>query len=407
MASYGHQASTSTSSSLHGSATSIACQNTLYSCSQASLDGFTYCLDHISEDRNAPYRPCTFVFTNGKRCATNVIKGERRDGLCPDHAKRSALCKMKTLRKRQPPESLETLMDDLQRFNEPGKDPSVTGSFNLVEKLSLHSGSQKMIDYASESDSEEEMPTAEHTVRQEDDSDAESIDSDEDDPLRHAGVYTPEEVVLLTRDKLIKLQALYLDQFKRLHHQLKCARRRYLNGTKKEKETGVANAPYPDTPAERRAFAKLRCLRRFQRHRGVEALLHHQLQEKRLQVTQGVNYRPPPVPKCTFVDCGVKCTNAALPLTKHCTKHVLNDSSQMLFRSCGAIVHDNECREPVINFSEDTRCVYHTMMPSMPPPPLKDQVQMVDSPIIHVDDEVVTQVKMEVQEDPNDYHTPS
>jgi len=67
----------------------------------------------------------------------------------------------------------------------------------------------------------------------------------------------------------------------------------------------------------------------------------------------------------------------------HANEDVLNvlffwflwqDSSQMLFRSCGAIVHDNECREPVINFSEDTRCVYHTMMPSMPPPPLKDQV---------------------------------
>lgn len=56
--------------------------------------------------------------------------------------------------------------------------------------------------------------------------------------VRHAGVYTPEEVVLVTRDKLIKLQALYLDQFKRLHHQLKCARRRYLNGVKKEKENG-------------------------------------------------------------------------------------------------------------------------------------------------------------------------
>ena len=101
----------------------------------------------------------------------------------------------------------------------------------------------------------------------------------------------------------------------------------------------------------------------------------------------------------------------------------------MLFRSCGAVVHDNECREPVINFSEDTRCVYHTMMPSMPPPPLKDQVvahisflvfvfdfiglflnkkvHMVDSPIINVDDEVVPQVKMEVQEDPIDNHSPS
>lgn len=37
----------------------------------------------------------------------------------------------------------------------------------------------------------------------------------------------------------------------------------------------------------------------------------------------------------------------------------------MLFRPCGAIVHDNECREPVINFGEDTRCVYHTMMPPL------------------------------------------
>lgn len=41
----------------------------------------------------------------------------------------------------------------------------------------------------------------------------------------------------------------------------------------------------------------------------------------------------------------------------------VQDSSQMLFRPCGAVYHDNECREPVINFSEDTRCVLHTMMP--------------------------------------------
>ena len=51
----------------------------------------------------------------------------------------------------------------------------------------------------------------------------------------------------------------------------------------------VASAPYPDTPSERRAVAKLRSLRRFQRHRGSEALLHHQLQEKRLQVNYTFN----------------------------------------------------------------------------------------------------------------------
>ena len=43
---------------------------------------------------------------------------------------------------------------------------------------------------------------------------------------------------MTTRDKLVKLQTLYVDQFKRLHHQLKDARRRYLNGCKKEKESG-------------------------------------------------------------------------------------------------------------------------------------------------------------------------
>lgn len=77
----------------------------------------------------------------------------------------------------------------------------------------------------------------------------------------------------------------------------------------------------------------------------------------------------------------------------------------MLFRPCGALVHDNECREPVINFSENTRCVYHTMMP---PLLLVEQVLVcflviigclllnvfymqdipVASPLISVDDEI-------------------
>ena len=92
---------------------------------------------------------------------------------------------MKTLRKRQPPESLETLIDDLQHYSEAGNEEKATGTLNLIEKLSLNASTQKLQDYASESDSEDELPTAEQTMRQEDDSDAESIDSDQDDPLRY------------------------------------------------------------------------------------------------------------------------------------------------------------------------------------------------------------------------------
>ena len=53
---------------------------------------------------------------------------------------------------------------------------------------------------------------------------------------RHAGVYTSEEVALITRDKLIRLQSLYIDQFKRLQHLLKEKRRRYLHTVRAERE---------------------------------------------------------------------------------------------------------------------------------------------------------------------------
>jgi hypothetical protein len=53
---------------------------------------------------------------------------------------------------------------------------------------------------------------------------------------RHAGVYTAEEVALIMRDKLIRLQSLYIDQFKRLQHVMKEKRRKYLQTTKQERE---------------------------------------------------------------------------------------------------------------------------------------------------------------------------
>lgn len=55
--------------------------------------------------------------------------------------------------------------------------------------------------------------------------------------FRHAGVYTAEEVALITREKLIRLQSLYIDQFKRLQHLLKEKKRRYLHNRKVEHET--------------------------------------------------------------------------------------------------------------------------------------------------------------------------
>ena len=70
--------------------------------------------------------------------------------------------------------------------------------------------------------------TVEESYRGDGDSDAESVDSDLEDPLKHAGAFSAEEVIRNMRDKLIRLQKLYIDQFQRLQYQLREERRRYV-----------------------------------------------------------------------------------------------------------------------------------------------------------------------------------
>lgn len=51
-----------------------------YECSQLTLDGYNYCSRHILEDKNAPFRQCSFVYTsNGKRCHLPAPKGDKKE----------------------------------------------------------------------------------------------------------------------------------------------------------------------------------------------------------------------------------------------------------------------------------------------------------------------------------------
>lgn len=51
-----------------------------YECTQLTLDGYNYCLRHILDDKNAPFRQCSFVYTsNGKRCYLPAPKGEKKE----------------------------------------------------------------------------------------------------------------------------------------------------------------------------------------------------------------------------------------------------------------------------------------------------------------------------------------
>ena len=59
---------------------------------------------------------------------------------------------------------------------------------------------------------------------------------------RYADVLTEEEATRITRDKLIRLQSLYIDQFKWLNHVLRERRRKYLADRKLELESAHTDA---------------------------------------------------------------------------------------------------------------------------------------------------------------------
>ncbi|XP_047101119.1 serine/arginine repetitive matrix protein 2-like isoform X1 [Schistocerca piceifrons] len=183
------------------------------------------------------------------------------------------------------------------------------------------------------------------------------------DLLHHAGVYTAEEAALLARDKLVRQQALYIQQFSRLQHLLREGRRRYLHELKLERqaeadaakerqlaaeageensertglsERGSTSDAVPGrssgrgTPQRSRydAEEKLRATWRYHRHRGVCAVLRRKSWERRADTPA------PPGPRCIHTEGGVRCSERCLPASKYCLKHILNDPNQMLYVPC-------------------------------------------------------------------------
>lgn len=327
-------------------------------CSQPRLDGLDFCIKHVLEDKNAPYRQCNYVSNkNCKRCPNAAPKPEKKDGVtfCAEHAHRNAQAQM---RKPSSGPSAEVLLSQLSGYNRAGFGPQ-----------DAHNEANRLLVEDTWSEEEQEPVVLDQVWRGDLDSEADSLDSDHDDPLKHAGVYTAEEVALITREKLIRLQSLYIDQFKRLQHLLKEKKRRYLHTRKIEHETigsSLLTGPEGLSMKERENLRKLKALRRYRRRYGVEALLHRQLRERRQAVTDGApaqSHSVRPVSRCiSFVE-GTRCSNPCLPLTRHCVSHIYQDSSQVLFKVCPGL-KDVPCDRTVhMGQSEDPRCPLHLALP--------------------------------------------
>lgn len=370
------------------------CRYSYRECMQNSVEGYNFCLRHILEDKTAPFKQCSYITKSGRRCSIAALKLERKDGLCMDHAKKATLSKQRMNRRKRPRESADALLEDLAHCSGAGMDDQgyqwgdqhrrsrascdslASKSLEPLVDATLHQCQQRVADeyarssdledetitkvqreYGSSSDSEAETQTVEQTWRDDGDSDADSIDSDQEDMLKYAGVYTTEEVAQVLRDKLIRLQALYIDQFKRLKHVLLSKRRQYLASYKAERESLGSIKLYKKDPSQKPKYDKLCAMKRYHRKFGKESLLQKQSTERRKKTTLGLDYTPPGFPKCVFTDDDLQCGVKVVPLSKFCPKHILHDPHQVLYRPCPFA--DSQCGRPVPSLLPVDQCSLH------------------------------------------------
>ncbi|XP_058837041.1 KAT8 regulatory NSL complex subunit 2 isoform X2 [Topomyia yanbarensis] len=378
---------------------SKACSNLTYECTLPRLEQYNYCKRHILQDPRAPYKQCAYFFaSNGKRCHEPAPKYDNKKdygtNYCFEHSRLTQLTKTKsTIGKHTPIETTETLLHSLAHHvkvdkskqqqsancslkisvhedDEDGDVDVVTPSVDPyadIDVAAINDSARVVLDYASDSSSDEEATTIGNTWRgyEMDNSDNESVDSQNEDLLKHAGIYTAEEATLITKEKLIRLQALYIDQFHRLQHVLKEKRRRYLHELRREQEQCCSiHVQVKDTPKERIMYEKLKALNHYHNKHGMEAILHRKYLEKRAKATEGLQQKVPTYPKCAFTEGGVKCGERTLPCCKFCRKHILEDKKQVLFKFCGVEKSGVVCQEPLANLFENSTCYLHVDLPA-------------------------------------------
>ena len=183
------------------------------------------------------------------------------------------------------------------------------------------------------------------------------------------------------REKLVRLQKLYIDQFQRLRYLLREEGRKYKHNVLVEKEAELSSihSQIKATNEDLSAYEKVKALNHYQRPQGMEAVLHHAFLERRSKLCEAqgssstsnpgpVQFKPTVLPKCSFhITSSTKCGETVIPSSKFCIKHILEDSSQVLFRACGYVANSSEvmdrdgpCETPIADVLEGTTCVFHT-----------------------------------------------
>lgn len=285
-------------------------------CLNNRLEGHKYCIDHIMNDKTAPYRQCTYVHViTGRRCPRAAHKVDRRASpLClyhralrlnTPHTSQIQTVELANDTKNDPKKALmENLAHHKPSLPEEPQ-PKTTNTYWLPLENGAAVPSNKLVrllaTYNVKRLTEDleplEMPTAEDiAIRHNNaDSDTESVDNSYD-LFKNASVYTEEEVLRTLRDKMIRLRRLYIEQYSHIQYLLKEKRLKYIQAQRLEDEMYgdiFSFRNYPDSPG----YKRLRAMLKYHKTFGGDALLQEQAKKKKQSRPLTIGPHPHPNPQ--------------------------------------------------------------------------------------------------------------
>lgn len=280
-----------------------------------------------------------------------------KEGFCLEHARLVTLVRRQASHRSRHRDTPDTLVQSLSQYGQFSvahpRLPDPEGGVHKEHKT----GVRPAIDYYSESSDEDSIleSVQEGTPIFTETADAEIDDSDE--PLKHAGVFTTEEIATLARDKLIKLQSLYTEYFKILALKLKTKRQKYRALAQAElRQHGTGFATFGSPYKDEKKLKQLRAMRRYRRHFGPAALLREKAQNLRKEASGKKAQKSSDFIQCFHKEAETQCSLPALPSTKFCIQHIMNDDNQFLFSRCEA----EGCGAPTIPVgTSSSRCWVH------------------------------------------------
>jgi len=318
-------------------------------CTSMTLKGFEYCHKHILEDKSSPFRRCSYISKSDyRRCRnpTPVVGEKPSYCILHDKERKRDVSKSKAKKKKKRPTT-----------------PHEKSSKKRPSTLSVPVPSSEK--KASSSDEEEFNFFTDTVQLNKTDclwlgnqaSDAESTDSEDENLLNHAGVWTLEECIRILKEKMMRLRYLYSLQYKRLNHRLREERRKMLKDYDMDGLT-LSKVGFDGCSDESfQKFVEGVHLTNYQKLGGPELVAEKLSREKRIKGVS-LRTRKNDVPRCMFYADGHRCYNKMLPLSKYCYNHVTNDLDQHLFSTCSFKFQDGKrCTEPASTFSSS--CLLH------------------------------------------------